>query len=148
MVWSSRKRIAPDGLGVEMGYFYDLPMYFIFLVGVGFVFLTCEIGWQLGKRSEGIGVGSHLSALEQALLGLLALMVGFTFLMALTRFDARREATINLANAIGTTALRARLLPEPTRKETLKLLREYAQMRAAYIVTREVPGSLSRRSTR
>jgi hypothetical protein len=51
--------------------------------------------------------------LEQALLGLLALIIGFTFLMALTRFEARREAVVNEANAIGTTALRARLLAEP-----------------------------------
>ena len=37
-------------------------------------------------------------------------MVGFTFLMALTCFESRREAVPNEANAIGTTALRARLL--------------------------------------
>jgi hypothetical protein len=36
---------------------------------------------------------------------------------------------LNEANAIGTTALRARLLPEPQRAETLKLLREYVQIR-------------------
>ena len=43
------------------------------------------------------------------------MIVGFTFLMALTRFETRREAVLNEANAIGTTALRARLLPEPHR---------------------------------
>ena len=36
---------------------------------------------------------------------------------------------LNEANAIGTTALRARLMPEPHRTETLKLLREYVQIR-------------------
>src|SRR5207244_13373619 len=77
----------------------------------------------------------NISALEQSLLGLLALIVGFTFLMALTRFEARREAVLNEANAIGTTALRARLLPEPHRTESLKLLREYAQIRIDYIPT-------------
>ncbi|MGB8551969.1 MAG: hypothetical protein WCD73_01390 [Pseudolabrys sp.] len=41
------------------------------------------------------------------LLGLLALMLAFTFSMALTRFEARRDALLNEANAIGTTALRA-----------------------------------------
>ncbi|MBR0695960.1 hypothetical protein [Bradyrhizobium lablabi] len=68
---------------------------------------------------------------------MVALMVGFSFLMALTRFEARREATVALANAIGTTALRAQLLPEPTRTEALKLLREYAQMRTAALTTTE-----------
>src|SRR4051812_35025164 len=55
--------------------------------------------------------------------------------MALTRFEARREAVLNEANAIGTTALRARLLPEPHRTESLKLLKQYAQLRIDYIPT-------------
>ena len=49
--------------------------------------------------------------------------------MALSRFDARRDAVLNEANAIGTTALRARLLSEPHRAESLKLLREYVKIR-------------------
>jgi hypothetical protein len=42
-----------------------------------------------------------------ALLGLLALMMGFTFSVALSRFEARLDAVLDEANAIGTTALRA-----------------------------------------
>jgi hypothetical protein len=64
---------------------------------------------------------------------LLALIIGFTFLMALTRYESRREAVLNEANAIGTTALRARLLPEPHRTDILKLLREYVRIRVDYI---------------
>jgi hypothetical protein len=46
---------------------------------------------------------------------MLALMIaGFTFAMAMSRADARREAMLNEANEIGTTALRARLLPALT----------------------------------
>src|ERR1044071_3187361 len=61
--------------------------------------------------------------------GLLALIIGFTFAMALSRFEARRDAVVQEANAIGTTALRARFLPEPHRAESLKLLREYVKVR-------------------
>ncbi|HYI26576.1 MAG TPA: hypothetical protein VD863_01885 [Bradyrhizobium sp.] len=59
----------------------------------------------------------------------MALIIGFTFAMALSRFEARRDAILNEANAIGTTALRARLLPEPHRSESLNLLREYVKIR-------------------
>lgn len=55
--------------------------------------------------------------------------------MALTRFEARREAVVNEANAIGTTALRARLLAEPHRTESLKLLQEYARIRVENVRT-------------
>jgi hypothetical protein len=100
-----------------------------FFIGVAIVFLATEFGWRLGIRTKGHGANGNVFALEQSLLGLLALIIGFTFLMALTRFEARREAVLNEANAIGTTALRARLLPAPHRAESLKLLREYAQIR-------------------
>ena len=71
-----------------------------------------------GTRCGGRG-GDNFSTLESATLGLLVLIIGFTFAMALSRFEARRDAIVNEANAIGTTALRARLLPQPHRTETL-----------------------------
>ena len=107
----------------------QLVFLVFFLVGVVVVFLASEFGWRLGIRTKGHGASGNISALEQSLLGLLALIIGFIFLMALMRFEARREAVLNEANAIGTTALRARLLPAPHREESLKLLREYAQIR-------------------
>lgn len=113
-------------------YNYSLPL--IFAVGLGVILGLSEIGWQLGVRAEGKG-GSNLATLESAMLGLLALMIAFTFSMALSRFDARRDAVLNEANAISTTALRARLLPEPNRAETLKLLTEYVQIRLDIIRT-------------
>ena len=73
------------------------------------------------------------------MLGLLALMISFTFAMALTRFDARRDAVLNEANAIGTTALRARLLPSPHSSDCLALLRDYVKVRLD--ITRRVPSN-------
>ena len=107
---------------------YGYSLLTIFLVGLAAVFAVSELGWQIGTRNEGEG-GANVSTLESAMLGLLALIIGFPFAMALSRFEARREAVLNEANAIGTTALRARLLPDPHRAETLKLLREYIQLR-------------------
>src|SRR3954447_3842054 len=116
-----------------LAFLYNNPFLAAFLIGSAIVFLGTEVGWRLGTQAKGQGTSGNISALEQSLLGLLALMIGFTFLMALTRFEARRDAVLNEANAIGTTALRARLLPEPHRTESLKLLREYAQIRIDYI---------------
>jgi Protein of unknown function (DUF4239) len=131
-----------------MRHLNDYPLLLVFFVGVLIILLTSEFGWRLGARAEGRGVSGNVSALEQSFLGLLALMIGFTFLMALTRFEIRREAVLNEANAIGTTALRARLLPEPHRTESLKLLREYAQIRIDYIPTgksfAELPSAVNR----
>ena len=127
--FSDDSQAASGIFGGVMGQSVQLFFLVIFLIGAAIVFLASEFGWRLGMRTEGHGPSSNISALEQSLLGFLALIVGFTFLMALTRFEARREAVLNEANAIGTTALRARLLPAPHREESLKLLREYAQIR-------------------
>jgi len=110
---------------------FDLNNYSfltIILVGLAVTLLASEIGRWLGARTEDRD-SSNVSTLESAVFGLLALMLGFTFAMALSRFEARRDAVLNEANAIGTTALRARLLPEPERKEVLQLLKQYVKIR-------------------
>src|SRR5262245_351250 len=107
--------------------FLELPLWLVF-IGSLVVVLGCgEIGRRIGIRSGSEGEGN--ATLEAAVLGLLALMIGFTFAMALSRAEARRDALLNEANAIGTAALRARLLPAPHSTESLKLLREYVQIR-------------------
>ena len=115
---------------------YDLLP--IFLVSIVVIFAVSESGRRLGVRVASRG-GDKVSTLESAILGLLALMIGFTFAMSLSRFEARRAAVLDEANAIGTTALRARLLPAPHNAEALKLLREYVQIRLD--ITRRVPST-------
>jgi len=105
---------------------YSLPA--IFLVGLAAIWVATEFGHWLGRRIGDRG-DDNVPTLEGAMIGLLALIVGFTFAMALARFDARRTAVLAEANAISTTALRARLLPEPHRKEVAGLLQEYVKIR-------------------
>jgi hypothetical protein len=106
----------------------SLPLWLIFAVTLFILVFTAEFGRRLGLRFSSSD-NANIDVLEGAVLGLLALMIGFTFAMALARHDARREAVIAEANAIGTTALRARLLPSPMGDEVHKLLRSYIQLR-------------------
>ena len=100
----------------------------IFLVSLVLLIAATELGRWLGKRGGG-RVEENVPTLEGAVLGLLALMIGFTFAMALSRFEVHRDAVLDEANAIGSTALRARLLPAPNNAECLKLLKNYVQVR-------------------
>jgi hypothetical protein len=108
--------------------FSDYQLLPIFFISVGVIFVSTEIGRWLGTRA-GDGGGEQVRTLEAAVLGLLALIIAFTFAMALSRYEARRDAVLSEANAVGTTALRARLLPEPHNAETLRLLRDYVKVR-------------------
>jgi len=70
--------------------------------------------------------------ITSAVLGLLALLMGFTFALAVDRFDTRRGLVLAEANAIGTTYLRAQLLPEPHRARMSDLLKTYTSHRIAF----------------
>jgi hypothetical protein len=93
---------------------------------------AAEAGSRLaGRRSDTIGDRelAEVSTIQAAVLGLVALLLGFTFSMAATRFDARKELVRDEANAIGTAWLRAELLPEPQRGNVMRLLRSYVDTR-------------------
>ena len=105
-----------------------LPLWLIFLLSLVVIFGAVEFGRSLGATAR-VRKSETITMLVGALLGLLALMMGFTFSVALSRFEARLDAVLDEANAIGTTALRARLLPEPQASTSLKLLHDYAQLR-------------------
>src|SRR6187551_988897 len=58
-----------------------------------------------------------LGAIESSLLGLLALLLAFTFSMSSSRHDKRLQIIIEEANDIGTAVLRADLYPDSIRKD-------------------------------
>ncbi len=69
-------------------------------------------GWGLRRRASSDETDkSHIGSLQGALLGLLALLLGFSFAMAVSRYDLRRALVLKEANAIGTTYLRTDFLP-------------------------------------
>ena len=74
-----------------------------------------------------------VTVLEGALLTLFGLLIGFTFSMAVSRYDTRKVLVVTEANAIGTTWLRTALLAEPARSEEQNLLRQYVQQRVRYL---------------
>src|SRR5690606_3079808 len=104
---------------------HSLPI--IFAVSLVVILLATEFGHWLGTSTG--ERSANVPTLMASILGLLALMISFTFAMALSRFDARRDALLAEANAINTAALYARLLPAPHNGESLKLLRNYVQIR-------------------
>lgn len=115
-----------------------LPL--ILLVSV----LMLETGFRLGRWRQSCGAEEKeapVAAMAAAVLGLLAFMLAFTFSLAASRFDARRQAVLEEANAIGTTYLRSRLLPEPERSEIASLLRRYTALRTQKMTAENI-GSL------
>jgi hypothetical protein len=69
-------------------------------------------------------------------------LLGFTLSMALSRFDHRKELVVDEANAIGTTYLRAQMLPEPARNQSINLLRRYADARTTWLTATDSQAAL------
>jgi CDP-diglyceride synthetase len=93
---------------------------------------SCELGYRAGRQSRSESIASQAATWEGALLGLLALLVGFTFAMAVTRFDGRRELILDEANAIEETMLRAGILDPRQRDEVTAVLHRYVDARVQF----------------
>jgi hypothetical protein len=113
-----------------------LPLWGLFLVIVVLVLFSIEGGHRLGRyrrtRSEQ-EKDAPVGAMVGSTLGLLAFMLAFTFGMAASRFDTRKSLVLDEANAIGTTYLRAAMLPD-RRGEVRGLLRDYVDARLIALV--------------
>ena len=70
--------------------------------------------------------------MESSMLGLMALMLGFTFSMALSKFETRRQVIVEEANNIGTALLRADLYPDSIRTLLRADFKEYIEARISY----------------
>jgi len=113
-----------------------LPLWIVFAGMLAAFLVAAEVGYQLGlirHHREGHEKEPTVGGIVAAELGLFAFLLAFTFGLAGARFEARRETLLEEANAIGTTYLRAKMLPEPQRTEAQKLLREYVDVRVAAV---------------
>ena len=94
--------------------------------------LLAEIGYRLGRRRHAANDTAwreEIGTVRGAVLGLLALLLGFTFSIAVERYEHRRELVLQEANAIGTAWLRAGLLPDRHRQPVRHLIQEYVDLR-------------------
>jgi hypothetical protein len=104
--------------------------------------VAVECGYWLGRwRLRGDHeLDATANAIVGTTLGLLAFTLAFTFSMAASRYDTRKGLVLEEANAIGTTYLRAMMLPAPQASEVRRLLREYVDIRVEAALD---PGQLS-----
>lgn len=112
--------------------FDEAPLWAVLVL----VFAAMGLARELGARARlrVVRAGDESPADEgvvlSAVMGLLALLMAFSFGMALNRHEARRELVVTEANALGTAYLRTSMLDDPARLRGL--LRQYAQTRLTY----------------
>lgn len=111
---------------------YDVSSLLIAGILFTALMLAVETGYRIGRWRRAMAseaLKSQTSAIQASLLGVLALMLGFTFSLSMQRYESRSQAVIVEANAIGTTYLRTALLAESQRARAQALMREYLALR-------------------
>lgn len=109
-----------------------LPLPAVFAVTMILVLVSVEIGYRVGLYRHGQATqeqAAPVGGMVGAVLALLAFLLAFTFGLAANIFQAKRQAVLDDANAIGTTWLRAGMLDPPQRDATRGYLREYVDVR-------------------
>jgi hypothetical protein len=107
------------------------------VVMVGATLVGLLLGRRISRSSDTFR--EPLGVVQGALIGFMGLVLAFGLSLALERYESRRADTVDEANAIGTTYLRAQTLPEPVRGQTLDVLPRYTQTSIA--IADHVPGS-------
>lgn len=104
---------------------------FVFAISLAAQWLAAFLGSFLRRRIRPLGTpGQHdIDIIQAATMTLLALLVGFSFSMAVTRYDQRKNYEEAEANAISTAFLRADLLPSDDAARLRDLLKKYLGLR-------------------
>ncbi|MGO9021755.1 MAG: hypothetical protein ACLQVJ_25750 [Syntrophobacteraceae bacterium] len=110
---------------------YPLLVFVLSFFGLS---LSAFIGASFLKRQRKLeeDIRDDFGVIQAATLTLLGLIIGFTFSMALNRYDQRKNYEAEEANAIGTEYVRADLLPAADAAKIRELLRNYLDQRVLF----------------
>jgi len=116
-------------------FFDQIPIHFLTLIIFLLILLFNWFGfkfkkWHLEKYPG--RVPEDLGAVEGSMLGVMALLLGFTFSIAISKFESRRQVTVEEANEIGTAILRSDMYPDSVRNPLRADFKEYIETRIAY----------------
>ena len=110
----------------------------VFVTALLLLWLAARLGGRFGRDRRDLpeDVKADFGVVEGATMGLLGLIIGFSYSMATARYDMRKNYEEAEANAIGTEYVRADLLPGPEASQVRTLLRQYTDLRVRWYLTR------------
>ena len=125
---------------MRSNWLYDQSALWIVVVLMAAMLLAAELAYRAGRRwhPDIPDAGREIFvAIKVSLLGLLALLLAFTFGMAADRYAERQRLVTDEANTLHSLLLRSSLLPEPTRARFQQLLGQFVEARLAFFDARQ-----------
>jgi hypothetical protein len=117
---------------MESSFLYRMPSFLIALLLLILMMLVHGVAHQIRIRSLNKKPSSEdggFGPVEGSLLGLLALLLSFTFSMSSSRYDNRVRAMVVEANSIRTAILRADIFPDSLRRSFQNEFNKYVEAR-------------------
>jgi hypothetical protein len=116
----------------------DHPLV-LFAISLMVLWLSVQIGaFVRRRRPMPQDERDDFTLVINAGLTLLALIIGFSFSMAVSRYDQRKDYEEEEANAIGTEYVRADFLPAADAANIRNLLKRYLQQRILFYTTHDL----------
>lgn len=116
----------------------EAPQWVLAVFLMGLLAFAYFVGVRINRKRGEPDLDADASGfIISTLLGLLALLLGFTFALAVDRFESRRLLVLDEANAIRTSYLQAQTFEEPERALLSSLLVAYADNRLRLGSTRD-----------
>jgi hypothetical protein len=118
----------------------DYPLL-VFVLSFFALWIAALLGSVFGRRRRLADEGARedFGVIIAATLTLLGLIIGFSFSMAVSRYDQRKNLEEAEANAIGTEFVRTDLLPAADATKVRALLISYVDQRVRFYATRDAP---------
>jgi len=110
----------------------SMPLWGVLVTTIIIVWVATEVGFRAGvsrSRRPGSHNETQITSMTGANLGLLAFLLAFTFSMAASHFDNRKNVILDETKAISTAYLRTTLLPGGRGEDIRALLRQYTVLR-------------------
>lgn len=126
---------------------YSCPIWVVVLALLVLTFVASEIGYRLGRvrrNPEPEPSRAVTGLLKTSIVGLVALLLGFSFSITSTRYSQRERMVLDEANSIGTCYLRAGILPDPWKTQIRAALRRYTDLRLEHFEHARTPSEFER----
>jgi hypothetical protein len=124
---------------MHSNWLYDQSAVGIVVVLMAAMLLAAELAYRAGRRwhADTHDAGREIFvAIKVSLLGLLALLLAFSFGMAADRYADRQRLVTDEANTLHTLLLQSSLLPEPAHTQFQQLLGQFVDARLAFFDVR------------
>lgn len=128
-----------NNTSMRPAYFFELPIYVLFVIIFLLIVSSSWLGYNYKKKQvekDPNEAKQSAGIVEGSTFGVLSLLMGFTFSVAITKFETQRRILVQEATYIRTAVLRSQMYPDSVRGLFRNDFKGYIEARISYYKSR------------